>query len=135
MLNQMIELACELEISDNVYFHGGAYSRIEADKYYSSGDVFVMPSVSEPFGVVPYEAIVKGTPVVISKQSGISEVLQNALKVDFWDTDEMAHQILALLEYPAMHQCLQENGYKEIDSHTWEKPVQQLIELYGKFKR
>ena len=134
MLEQMIELACHLGISEHIYFHGGSYTRDEAERFYSAGDVFVMPSVSEPFGVVPYEAIVKGTPVVISKQSGISEILQNALKVDFWDTDEMAHQILALIEYPALHHCIKKNGFEEIDSHTWEKPVSQLVNIYDNLK-
>ena len=130
MLEQMIELSCELGISNNVYFHGRAFSRTDAQRYFSGGDVFVMPSVSEPFGVVPYEAIFQGIPVIISKQSGISEVLQNAFKVDFWDIEDIAHKVLGLLEYPQMHSCMKKNGEIEIISHNWEEPVKQLNDVY-----
>ena len=136
-LKRMIELSCDLGISDNVFFHGGAYNRDDANKYFGSADVFVMPSVSEPFGVVPYEAMVKGTPVVISRQSGISEILNNAFKVNFWDTDEMAHRVLGLLDYPALHDSMTINGFNEVDSHTWEGPVKKLTNIYSnlaKFK-
>ena len=134
MLQRVIELSYELGINNNVYFHGGAYTRVEAERYYSSSDVFVMPSVSEPFGVVPYEAIVKGTPTIISKQSGISEVLKHAFKVDFWDTDEIAHKILALLEYEPLHNYLSNNAFEEVDSHTWDKSVREIVSLYSLIK-
>lgn len=130
-LQAMISLAQHLGISEQVYFHGGAYTRVEAERYYTSSDVFVMPSVSEPFGVVPYEAIVKGTPTIISKQSGISEVLNHTLKVDFWDIDEMAHKILALIDYTPLHTCIQEFAYNEIDKHTWDKSVSKIVNLYS----
>ena len=113
-----------------MFFHGGAYSRTDAEKYYTSSDVFVMPSVSEPFGVVPYEAIVKGTPTVISKQSGISEVLKHTLKVDFWDINEMANKIVGLLDYDTLYSTIQKSAYTEIDAHTWNKSVSQLVSMY-----
>lgn len=135
MLQKVIELSYELGINHNIFFHGGAYTRFEAERYYSNSDIFVMPSVSEPFGVVPYEAIVKGTPTIISKQSGISEVLKHSFKVDFWDTDEIAHKILALLEYGPLHNYLSNNAFEEVDSHTWKESVENLISLYSTIKR
>jgi glycogen(starch) synthase len=73
-------------------------------------DCYVMPSVSEPFGIAPLEAIQRDTPVIISKQSGVSEVLSHALKVDFWDMDDMANKIVAVLKYPPLSQTLREHG-------------------------
>ncbi|MFP4402564.1 MAG: glycosyltransferase family 4 protein [Candidatus Nanoarchaeia archaeon] len=134
MLNKMIDLSFELGINEHVFFHGGAYTRVEAERYYSSSDVFIMPSVSEPFGVVPYEAAVKGTPVIISKQSGISEVFNNSMKVDFWDIDEMAHKILCLLEYDVLHSCIRQNAYNEVDLHTWDNSIQLLVDTYSSIR-
>ncbi len=129
MLTQMIELSVELGIEKNVFFHG-PFSREEADKFFSLADVFVMPSVSEPFGIVPLEALAKGTPTIVSKQSGISEVLTNTFKVDFWDIDEMAHKILALLRYDDLHEHMKYLGYEEYDNFSWEKPVSEIVNVY-----
>lgn len=129
LLTRMIELSVDLGISKNVYFHG-SYTRKEADEFFSRADVFVMPSVSEPFGIVPLEAVVKGTPTVISKQSGISEVLSNSLKVDFWDTHEMAHKILAFIKYPHLHGHIKENAFKELHQFDWRKPAQKCYQTY-----
>lgn len=134
-LNSIIQLSFDLGVNNNVFFHGGAYTRAEAEKYYSCSDVFVMPSVSEPFGVVPYEAIVKGTPTVISKQSGISEVLKHTLKVDFWDINEMANKIMALLDYDLLYSTIQQNAYTEVDTHTWSKSVNELVSMYRSFEK
>jgi len=93
--------------------------------------VFVMPSVSEPFGIVPLEAVVKGTPTIISKQSGISEVLENSLKVDFWDTDEMAHKIICLLRYEPLKEEIKEKALIELDEKfNWDKTANKVIEVY-----
>ena len=108
----------------------GFYTRDEAEKIFSMADVFVMPSVSEPFGVVPFEAQIKKTPTIISKQSGIAEILKHALKVDFWDTREMANKILSLLEYSELHGEIQENGYLEAKAATWEEPAKKCIKIY-----
>ena len=97
---------------------------------FSMADVFVMPSVSEPFGIVPLEAIARGTPTIISKQSGISEVLQHTFKVDFWDIDDMANKIIGLLTYEVMHTHMRNRAYHEFDNFTWEKPAAQLQEIY-----
>lgn len=131
MLSQIIELAVELGISKNVYFHG-SYSREEADYFFSRADVFVMPSVSEPFGIVPLEAVAKGTPTIVSKQSGICEVLQSCFKVDFWDVEEMAHKILSLLTYTSLHSHMKELAFMELDGFSWDKPGKEFYDLYHK---
>jgi glycosyltransferase involved in cell wall biosynthesis len=129
MLSRMIELSAELGISKNVLFFG-QYSRQDADKLFSMADVFVMPSVSEPFGIVPLEAISKGVPTIISKQSGISEVLSNVFKVDYWDIEKMADRIVAILRYDSLSNHMKELSSFEFENLTWEKPVRKIINLY-----
>ncbi|MFP4524291.1 MAG: glycosyltransferase family 4 protein [Candidatus Woesearchaeota archaeon] len=129
MLPSIIQKAAALGISHKFIFPG-FYTRDEAEKLFSMADVFVMPSVSEPFGVVPFEAQVKRTPTIISKQSGISEVLHHCLKVDFWDVEELAQQILALVHYPSLNTTLAENGYREAKSSTWQKPAMMCASIY-----
>ncbi|MGV8150271.1 MAG: glycosyltransferase family 4 protein [Candidatus Woesearchaeota archaeon] len=130
MLNRMIEKATSLGIGDKFIFHG-FYNRDDAEKFFSMADVFVMPSVSEPFGVVPLEAMIKRTPTIVSKQSGVSEILNHTLKVDFWDIDEMANKILALLNYSPLHTEISSQGYNEAKSLTWDAPAQKCIDLYN----
>jgi len=132
-LNKCIELASNLGISKNILFHG-FYTRKEADMFFGSADIFIMPSVSEPFGVVPFEAAAKGTPCIISKQSGISEVFENCFKVDFWDTDEMANKIVALLRYSPLHYHMKHSAFKEFQKFSWEKPVTRMINIYNEVK-
>ncbi|MBN1274806.1 glycosyltransferase family 4 protein [Candidatus Woesearchaeota archaeon] len=129
MLPRMIDKAASLGISHKFIFPG-FYNRDDAEKLFSMADVFVMPSVSEPFGVVPYEAQIKKTPTIISKQSGISEVLSHCLKVDFWDVRELAAKILALLHYPTLNGTMAQNGYWEAKSSNWSKPAAKCINLY-----
>ncbi len=130
MLSRIIELSAEYGINQNIIFHG-FYTRKEAELLFSMADVFVMPSVSEPFGIVPLEAVVKGTPTIISKQSGISEVLENSLKVDFWDTDEMAHKIICLLRYEPLKEEIKEKALIELDEKfNWDKTANKVIEVY-----
>jgi len=129
MLNRMIEKVASMGLSEKFIFPGFV-SRAEGDKLYRMADVFVMPSVSEPFGIVPLEAMYQDTPVIISRQSGISEVLQNCLKVDFWDVNDIANKILASLSYGVMHRTLLENGREEIMSFNWSKPADKIIDLY-----
>lgn len=131
MLPQMIELVAEFGIGKNVLFYG-FYTREDAKKLFSMADVFVMPSVSEPFGIVPLEAVAKGTPTIISKQSGISEVLENTFKVDFWDTDEIAHKILALLTYAPLHHQMRELAHHEFKKFNWEVPSEKILGIYNK---
>ncbi len=129
LLPKMIDLAAELNLGKNILFYG-FYTRQEADKLFGTADVFVMPSVSEPFGIVPLEAIAKGTPTIISKQSGISEVLNNTFKVDFWDTEEIAHKIIALLRYKPLHDEMREKAHCEFDMFNWDKPVSKIVDIY-----
>jgi glycosyltransferase involved in cell wall biosynthesis len=95
-------------------------------------DCYVMPSVSEPFGIAPLEAMRNDTPVIISKQSGVSEVLTHALKVDFWDIDDMANKIVAVLTYPPLGQTLREHGAFELRKLTWEGAAVKCVQSYGR---
>jgi glycosyltransferase involved in cell wall biosynthesis len=94
-------------------------------------DLYVMPSVSEPFGIAPLEALGHRVPVLISRQSGVSEVLQHALKVDFWDVDDMANKIVAVLRHPPLQRTLTERGFDEVRGLTWEGAAERCIDVYG----
>lgn len=130
MKKDMIEKAATLGVLDKYLFTGWLRGQ-DAEKAYQMADVFVMPSVSEPFGIVPLESIINGTPVVISKQSGVSEVISSALKVDFWDVEEMANKVLAVLKYPELALTLKENGLKEVRKITWDTVADKCINAYG----
>jgi glycosyltransferase involved in cell wall biosynthesis len=130
MLPRMIERAAEMGLGNRVIFPGFV-TREEGDKLYRMADLFVMPSVSEPFGIVPLEAMRMGTPVIVSRQSGVSEVLHHALKVDFWDTDALANKIVATLTYGALHDTIRYHGTLEVQRFTWETPAQRCIDIYG----
>ncbi|GAI04335.1 unnamed protein product, partial [marine sediment metagenome] len=99
MMHRAVEMAAELGIGQKVLFTGFLHGE-DVQKIYKMADLYVMPSVSEPFGIAPLEALDNDVPVIISKQSGVSEVLTHALKVDFWDVDEIANKIIAVLKYP-----------------------------------
>lgn len=126
-----IEKAAELGISKNVLFAGFLKGE-DVQRAYQMADLYVMPSVSEPFGITALEAIHSGTPVIISKQSGVSEVIKNCMKVDFWDINDMANKILATLRYKALHQTLKEHGSFEIKKFNWDEPAKKCIDVYGK---
>lgn len=129
MERQMIQMAAQLGIGDKVLFTGFLRDE-ELKQIYASADLFVMPSVSEPFGLAALEALTAGTPVLLSKQSGVSEVITNALKVDFWDTDEMVNQILAVINHQALQNCLQENGQAEVKKVSWKNAVDKCLNVY-----
>jgi len=129
MLPRIVERAVALGIGHRVTFTGFV-GREDGDRLYRMADVFVMPSVSEPFGLVPLEAMKQGTPVIVSRQSGVSEVLRNALKVDFWDVDELANKIIAALTYNDLHAALREHGEGEIRNATWDIPATQCVRVY-----
>ncbi len=129
MENQIMNEVARLGISDKVIFTGFLRGN-ELKRIYREADLFVMPSVSEPFGLTPLESLINGTPVLISKQSGVSEVLNHALKVDFWDVDDMVGKILSFLNYDALSSTLLENGRNEVDSITWDSAAEKCINIY-----
>ena len=131
MMNQIINMSIDLGIERNVLF-SGFLKGTDVARAYSEADLYVMPSVSEPFGIAPLEAIRQGTPVLISKQSGISEVIRNALKVDFWDVDEMANKVIAALQLPALHQTLQQYSTEELNKMSWHKQAGEITKVYHK---
>ncbi len=128
--NELIDLAADLGISQNVIFAGFQRGKKLRDAF-AVADLFVMPSISEPFGLTPLEAIGYGTPTLISKQSGVSEILRHSLKVDFWDVDEMANQILAALNSQALREELLVNAQKEISSLSWGTSAEKFIKVYN----
>lgn len=129
MTRRSIEMAAELGIGSKVLFTG--FLRGEnVREIYEMADLFVMPSVSEPFGLVPLEALHNNVPVIISKQSGVSEVLTHALKVDFWDTEEMANKIVAVLKYPALKMTLQNHGNFEVRKLRWKESAIKCVKIY-----
>lgn len=130
MLPRMINRVAELGMARNFFFTGFV-NREEGDRLYRAADLFVMPSVSEPFGLVPLEALQWGTPVLISKQSGVSEVLTHALKVDFWDVREMANKILSVLAYSSLHKTLADNGSAETRQFNWGTPAEHCRRVYA----
>lgn len=129
MERQAIREAAALGISDKVFFAGFLRDG-ELSKTYRAADIFVMPSVSEPFGITPLESLMHGAPVLISKQSGVSEVLAHAMKADFWDTEEMASKIIAVLDHKPLQRCLSENGRNEARRLTWGEAARKCVEVY-----
>ncbi|MFT5036843.1 MAG: glycogen(starch) synthase [Candidatus Azotimanducaceae bacterium] len=129
MSGQIMEQVASLGLSQHFIF-AGALWYAERDQMYQSADLVVMPSVSEPFGLVPLEAMRHGTPSVISHQSGVSEVMAHVLKVDFWDIDEMANKIIAALRYPVMNNQLVQEGKIELRGLTWRKAAIKIQCLY-----
>jgi glycosyltransferase involved in cell wall biosynthesis len=131
MALRMIELAASMGIGHKVLFTGFLRGR-DVDRVYQMADCYVMPSVSEPFGISALEALSHDVPVILSKTSGASEVLTHVLKVDFWDTDEMANKILAVLRHPPLSQTLREHGAFELHRLTWEGAAERCLASYAK---
>lgn len=127
---ELIRLAAHYKISRNVIFESWVSGKTWRDSY-RIGDIFIMPSVSEPFGLTALEAIGFGTPVIVSKQSGVSEVLQNCFKVDFWDTDQMADMILSIAEHDSLANTMWNNSYNEFKQQSWSKSANRMSELYA----
>jgi len=129
MMHRAIEMAAELGIGSKVLFTGFLRGN-DVQKIYKMADLFVMPSVSEPFGLVPLEALNNDVPVIISKQSGVAEVLTHALKVDFWDIDDMANKIIAVLKYPPLRITLQNHGNFEVRKLQWKDSAVKCAKIY-----
>jgi len=126
----IIEKAAELGIADKVLF-AGFLNQEDVDRAYKMADVYVMPSVSEPFGITALEAMKNKAPVIVSKQSGVSEVIRHCLKVDFWDVNELSNKIISLLRYKPLHETLKDNAYFEVKKFNWDVPAEKCIEVYN----
>jgi glycosyltransferase involved in cell wall biosynthesis len=129
MAYRAVEMAAELGIGHKVLFTGFLRGE-DVKRIYQLADLYVMPSVSEPFGIAPLEALDHDVPVIISKQSGVSEVLMHALKVDFWDVDEIANKIIAVLKYPPLEITLRNFGNYEVRKLRWTEAAAKCLRVY-----
>lgn len=129
MLNKMVKKVAALRMGNRFHFTGFLKGE-DIDHMYALSDVYVMSSVSEPFGIAPLEAMVSDVPVIISKQSGVSEVLQNALKVDFWDVKDLADKISAVLTNKALSDSLVKNCQEDLKKIKWEYAADKLNGVY-----
>ena len=130
MMEKMIRLAARRGIADRFHFAGFLKGK-QVYEMLKASDVFVMPSVSEPFGISPLEAMQMGVPSIISKQSGCAEILENVIKVDYWDINAMADAIYSIIKYPGMYKQLHENGLNEVDQIRWKKAGAKVINIYN----
>jgi glycogen(starch) synthase len=129
MTRRMIELANQMGIGHKVLFTGFLRGD-DVRRVFRMADLYVMPSVSEPFGIAPLEALANDVPVLISKQSGVSEILSHALKVDFWDVDEMANKIIAVLRHPPLQATLRDHGSIEVRRLSWLDSARGCLKVY-----
>jgi glycogen synthase len=129
MMHQIIELAASMGIGNKVLFTG-FLSGEDVNRAFKMADLYVMPSVSEPFGISSLEAMDQNVPVLMSKQSGIAEVVTHALKVDFWDIDEMANKMIAVLKRPSLQKTLSRNGFHEANKFNWKDSAMKVKNIY-----
>lgn len=129
MTEQMMRRVNTLGIADNFHFTGFLQGE-DLERAFLSSDLYVMPSVSEPFGISPLEAVAYDIPVIISRQSGVSEILKNALKVDFWDVKEMASLILSTLKRPALGETMTKEAYAELRDMQWKTSAEKIVSVY-----
>lgn len=133
MLPRLIERVGQLRLGNRFHFTGFLRGQ-DVERMYAMSDLYVMPSVSEPFGISPLEAMVYDVPVIVSRHAGVSEVLAHALKVDFWDVEDMASKILAVLKYPALSRELLRNGRKELKAIRWDVAAERILALYNRLQ-
>lgn len=133
LMNRSIRRVAKLKIATKFHFTGFLKGQ-DVQKMFAYSDVYVMPSVSEPFGISPLEAMRSGVPTIISKQSGVAEVLKHAIKVDFWDVDAMADAIYALLAYPGLSNFAAKYGLNEVNTLKWEQAAFKLKQIYETIK-
>ena len=129
MMAAMIDLVAKRKIADKFHFTG-FLKGAQVHEMLAESDVYIMPSVSEPFGISPLEAMQVGTPTIISKQSGCAEILTHAIKTDYWDIDAMADAIYAIVKNPAMHKSLQDLGRNEVNNIRWEDAGHKVRGIY-----
>jgi glycosyltransferase involved in cell wall biosynthesis len=128
---ELIQLAAELGIGKNVIFTGFQRGKAWRDAF-AIADLFVMPSVSEPFGLTPLEAALYGTPSLVSKQSGVGEVLHSCLRVDFWDVNEMANKMIAAVRSEALTAQLAEGAASQVWNMSWHKSADAIYNIYSR---
>ena len=129
MMNRCVRYVAKLGIADRFYFTGFLRGD-DVQKMFALSDVYVMPSVSEPFGISPLEAMKTDVPTIISKQSGVAEVLKYAIKVDFWDVNALADAMYGLLNYPALSNLAAEKGREEVDNLKWDSAAVKVRRVY-----
>jgi len=129
LLYRMIRRAAALKITDKFHFTNFLKGE-DVDHMFGISDVYVMPSVSEPFGISPLEAMRSSVPVIISKQSGVAEVLHHAIKVDFWDIDAMADSIYGLISYDGLSKMFRRLGKQEVENIKWDKAAKEIKNIY-----
>ena len=129
LMNRSIRRVAKLGIADKFHFTGFLRGD-DVKKMFAYSDVYIMPSVSEPFGISPLEAMKSNVPSIISKQSGVAEVLSYAIKTDFWDIDAMADAIYGLLKYPALASMSAKCGVEEVNNLKWENAALKMIDVY-----
>lgn len=129
MIRTSIELAAKMGIGHKVLFTGFLRGH-DVERVFRMADLYVMPSVSEPFGIAPLEAMSNDVPVIISKQSGVSELVTHALKVDFWDVNEMANKIIAVLRHPSLQSTLRQHGRIEVGKLSWKDAARHCLDVY-----
>ena len=128
-MNPLVRRVAQLGLGTRFHFTGFLRGN-DVQRMFRYSDVYVMPSVSEPFGISPLEAMRSGVPTIISKQSGVAEVLDHAIKVDYWDIDALADAIYGVLTYPALSNHMQREGYNEVNELKWEKASLKLKQIY-----
>mgnify|MGYP003296370807 CR=1 FL=1 len=129
MIPEMIDYAIKNGIIENVTFTGFVPDE-EAQKLYESADVYVLPSVSEPFGISVLEAMTSGVPTIVSKTTGVGEALTHVLRAEHWDSDEMADQVLAVLRDKPLREALGRNGALEVRKFTWDRCGRRTLDAY-----
>lgn len=129
LLEKMIRRVAKLHMATKFHFTGFLKGE-NVDRMFAMSDVYVMPSVSEPFGISPLEAMRSNVPVVISKQSGVAEILNHALKVDFWDIDALADAIYGLLHYQSLSSMFAKHGEQEVNNLKWDNAANNVLDIY-----
>lgn len=129
LLPKMIEMVAAFKMSDRFHFTGFLRGK-QMSQVWKVSDVYVMPSVSEPFGITPLEAIQAGVPVIVSNQSGVAEVIDQAIKVDFWDTDALADSVMSVLRHKSLSTSLRKNSKKELAFISWKRAAREINEIY-----
>ncbi len=130
MMNEIVNLVAQRNIADRFHFTGFLKGR-QVYQMLADSDVYVMPSVSEPFGISPLEAMQVGTPTIISKQSGCAEILTHAIKIDYWDIDAMADAIYSIVKIPAMYKSLRELGQDQVNNIKWYDAGMKVRRIYN----